>query len=558
MAWTDIFKDFLPENTNIFGASLPTYVNKAKEVGLLDQTAIDKANRQSLFQGLLGTAAAYFAQPKNQGYGSALPYIAKAYGQGMQMAQNPYTQLGKEMQYAKEFEEYGRQQKVRDLQKKLYAPMTVTGEIVPQAQANVSSAPIDASNPLGMQIAPDFTPVKTRQYSTTTNRIDPRVMEQIMGIDLGAGANVLAIDENLRKRESREKSVNAVENFIEKYGEDKFGYLRDQDIDESIKFVNQALSPTAFKTIGSNKIMNVITGETRTVPLEGLIGDKGTFQKTGFAIDPNTGDSYDIVFDTRTGKNTVTIGGKEVDLDTVQFNGKRPFIKTIGDMDKEQLDSGSMIKLSNELITQENSVRNLAKFLERNNQITTTGIPKWLQMIEKDMKQIFQQNPNLTVEQFNTALQQGELQKLVGQQRLNIVGPGALTEQEAARIMLALGGDPSSVMRNPLVSQALVSNILADAYSNYQQTWSNYNLQTTATANKIYGVKDKIELSKSQIASIAPDVAIERGFAKLPDLSNQQLAILYKYKRPEFMEYMKSSDVSDTDRARIWKFIMGK
>jgi hypothetical protein len=96
MAFFDTFSNPF-EGMNIFGARLPTYLSgiPASEgvdatKGLLAQPEIDKLKNQALFQGLLGTAATYLSQPKNQGYGSALPYLAKAYLGGMQSSQGVY------------------------------------------------------------------------------------------------------------------------------------------------------------------------------------------------------------------------------------------------------------------------------------------------------------------------------------------------------------------------------------------------------------------------------------------------------------------------------------
>ena len=83
---------FFPTNTgglfegmNIFGARQPTYLE-----GLLTPEELQKVQNQAMVQGLLGTAATYLAQPKNQGYGSALPYLGKAYLGGMQSSQGAY------------------------------------------------------------------------------------------------------------------------------------------------------------------------------------------------------------------------------------------------------------------------------------------------------------------------------------------------------------------------------------------------------------------------------------------------------------------------------------
>ena len=87
------------DGMNVFGAKLPTYLSgmpasggTAATSGLLNADEIDRLKKQSLVQGLLGTAATYLSQPKNQNYGSALPYLAKAYLGGMQSSQGAYDQ----------------------------------------------------------------------------------------------------------------------------------------------------------------------------------------------------------------------------------------------------------------------------------------------------------------------------------------------------------------------------------------------------------------------------------------------------------------------------------
>lgn len=73
------------DGMNIFGTRQPEYLG-----GLLSPEELQKVQNQSLLQGVLGTAATYLAQPKNQGYGSVLPYLGKAYLGGMQASQGAY------------------------------------------------------------------------------------------------------------------------------------------------------------------------------------------------------------------------------------------------------------------------------------------------------------------------------------------------------------------------------------------------------------------------------------------------------------------------------------
>ena len=75
------------EGMNVFGARPSEALT-----GILTPEQQNKLKNQALFQGLLGTAATYLAQPKNLGAGSALPYLGKAFLGGMQSSQGAYDQ----------------------------------------------------------------------------------------------------------------------------------------------------------------------------------------------------------------------------------------------------------------------------------------------------------------------------------------------------------------------------------------------------------------------------------------------------------------------------------
>ena len=88
------YNDVLGSGVNIFGAGGNGNTDQMIELGLLAPDAKSKAQSQSLMRGLLGAGIGYLAQPQNQNYGSATPYIAKALQQGMVQAQQPFDQLG--------------------------------------------------------------------------------------------------------------------------------------------------------------------------------------------------------------------------------------------------------------------------------------------------------------------------------------------------------------------------------------------------------------------------------------------------------------------------------
>ena len=137
----DYLKNLVPENTNMFGASPNANMEKMAKMGLLGDASYEdmlaKANKQSIFQGLLSSGLAYAAQPKNQGYGSIFPYLAKAGLAGVQAAQSPYDQMGKDAMMSQQLEAMKRAKDLQgkqDLFRKNYPLTGGTTQIDPNQQ----------------------------------------------------------------------------------------------------------------------------------------------------------------------------------------------------------------------------------------------------------------------------------------------------------------------------------------------------------------------------------------------------------------------------------------
>ena len=107
-------KDIFGTGTNIFGASAGGETDLLVKNGLLSQEAVDKAQNQSLMSGLIGTGIAYAAQPKNQEYGSFVPYLAKGFQQGMEQAKQPFAELRSTANSAMKMEDYALQKQTRE------------------------------------------------------------------------------------------------------------------------------------------------------------------------------------------------------------------------------------------------------------------------------------------------------------------------------------------------------------------------------------------------------------------------------------------------------------
>ena len=107
-------KDIFGTGTNIFGASAGGETDLLVKNGLLSQEDVDKAQNASLISGLIGTGVAYAAQPKNQDYGSFVPYLAKGFQQGMEQAKQPFLDLRSTANSAMKMEDYALQKQTRE------------------------------------------------------------------------------------------------------------------------------------------------------------------------------------------------------------------------------------------------------------------------------------------------------------------------------------------------------------------------------------------------------------------------------------------------------------
>lgn len=82
-------------NMNIFGAVPNAQVQSLLDNKLIDQSVIDRANKQSIGTGLVTGLASYLAQPKTLDAGDATPYIARAFLNANKAAQTPFENIPK-------------------------------------------------------------------------------------------------------------------------------------------------------------------------------------------------------------------------------------------------------------------------------------------------------------------------------------------------------------------------------------------------------------------------------------------------------------------------------
>lgn len=133
--------------------------------GLLGEDRMNQLRSQATQTGLINAAIGYLAQPKNQRFGSALPYLARAFTAGQQGAQGVYDDALRNYMTQQKVDEMNREKAARqqfeDASKNLYTTLpaqyqeTVTpGGYAPQ-QTEIMEGQV-APN-FGMTKLPDVT-----------------------------------------------------------------------------------------------------------------------------------------------------------------------------------------------------------------------------------------------------------------------------------------------------------------------------------------------------------------------------------------------------------------
>ncbi len=138
---------------NAFGAGPGPRTQSLLDSNLITQDAIDAANKRSIGTGIMTGLASYLAQPKNQGFGSPLPYLGKSYLAASQAAQAPFQQIADKYLMDTQLKEQqrilGQQKTDEELKKQLLNDKRVQAD--PILRAAVESNPAKALEILSKQ-----------------------------------------------------------------------------------------------------------------------------------------------------------------------------------------------------------------------------------------------------------------------------------------------------------------------------------------------------------------------------------------------------------------------
>ena len=160
------------------------------------------------------------------------------------------------------------------------------------------------------------------------------------------------------------------------------------------------------------------------------------------------------------------------------------------------------VKLKDKAINDELSLRQIERYSESVKTLTdpkkggATGFCLLALEFSRGMKTLFGDYKKITPAEVAELLAKGQLQGLIGQFRTSVVGPGVMTEQDAARIINYFGGD-IGMLTNPVAIASALKNIYQDKYQAYESSVESYNEVPRVSIFKNFKKLDKKDLDLS-------------------------------------------------------------
>jgi hypothetical protein len=160
-------------------------------------------------------------------------------------------------------------------------------------------------------------------------------------------------------------------------------------------------------------------------------------------------------------------------------------------------------KLSDQLIEQENGIKSVNRFLKNTENISPGGIQRSLDKLSLNVKSIMGlKESDLSEAEKAIGLAGAQQQRLLGALRTTILGPGVLTEIDAQRILNAVGGEVDALTTNVDLMRELVSEILQEKVSAYEQNLDIYNTQVAGRYGRA-GYRQRIRIEPVSIQQAA-------------------------------------------------------
>lgn len=466
------YQDIFGTGSNVFGAGTDSSTDALEKAGLLNKEDLEKAHRKSIMQGLLGTAISYISQPKNQGYGSALPYLGKAFSVGMEQANKPFDSLTNVANMNMKMQDYTDKQTAR--QRKIDAQALQDQLYTTDADGNpvVNTEAMNKLKVLYPEVYAQYIDIEHKASEIDLNKAksasEIAVDADIKDIDLSLvtpesrklylspivdgkqnpfylDKRVLDYDTKERSLENREKLVNIAKERFDVY--QKLGQAGLDKFDASLKQQGIDLDAVKSVAVGTTQPMD----GTPRKPEKGFVAMEGSIPNSPNNVTLSTGDVVTPIM-----YNTMMPPAEKFKMTTEMSSVKTANDTNIRNIDK-QIDA-------------------INRFLNMNGTSLVTG------RVDRNTPAFFDQRISDAKALLNTIVQK-EFLKNYSDVKATGGGFGSLSEKEGQRLE-EMGFNLDNNMSKELLEQNL-RKLLSDLQGSRQNLsdgfLQNYGMSTAKT-----------------------------------------------------------------------------
>ena len=367
---------------------------------------------------------------------------------------------------------------------------------------------------LGNQISNLGVPAQLGLLSTGLSLLENRPLGESIRTGLGAFGGLQQINQQQKQREG-------IEALKKRYANNpQIISLLDTNPSGVISaLTTQAFAPpkqvTPFTALGKAKSdldRGLIEPEEFELIRLNIISPSSSpaksFQKGGTFL-MEDGSTKNLSFDPTTGGYFQLKNGQrtDVDISTATQISEGFFAKTIPT-------EASFTKNLNTIVQDQNALKKYTSYLKN-----IKESPQGVSRIGAELSTIFKtlRLDELSKPELSLKIAQGEVQALLGASRLETVGGGVMTEQDAIRVLRVIGGDVNA-FQNPQVVEAAISKIFRDKLKAYETKRKIHN----NNVEKAYKNYDKIPPLDFDTSLLSDEVASELGFERrgLPENLN--------------------------------------
>lgn len=258
------------------------------------------------------------------------------------------------------------------------------------------------------------------------------------------------------------------------------------------------------------------------VPAKKQESDSRRNQNLGPYVNKETGEYIgEGTMDRTTGERYIETPTGRIEIDPTKYEPR-----TEGFLGKGVLEAGAFRKLRGDLVDDERGLRQLTSYL-KNVEQAPIGLERLAADFASKAKTFFSTNAkrlDLTPEQVALRTAQNQLQGLVGLSRLETVGPGVLTEQDAQRVVAYLGGDVT-LLQNPQLVKEAISRVFQEKYLRYTTNLEDYNANVRARYGALrYEPKEALVFDTSLLsAETVANIGLGGEPTGLNQLTDEQL-----------------------------------